>query len=63
MAEVCCEVCWACYQLYTTAEFALVLWSNGCNHPYAHQWWNGGIDYNSVMVTYHEASGMTLSPN
>jgi len=62
MAEVCCEVCWACYQFYTAAEFALTLWSNGCNHPYAHHWWNGGIDHNSVMVTYHEKSGMSLSP-
>ena len=62
MAEVCCEVCWTCYQFYTAAEFALTLWSNGCNDPYAHQWWNGGIDHNSVMVTYHEKSGMSLSP-
>ncbi|XP_065917898.1 3'-5' exoribonuclease HELZ2-like isoform X3 [Dysidea avara] len=62
MAEVCCEVCWTCYQFYTTAEFALTLWSNGCSHPYAHHWWNGGIDHNSVMVTYHEESGLLLRP-
>ena len=59
MAEVYCEVCWTCYQLYRTEEFAPLLWNNGCSHPFAHQWWYGGMDKNSVMVTYHEESGMS----